>query len=119
MQLKPLLFFLLIPLFFMSCSKRKFDSNQWKKAYGVEDGPGDKEKEEMAEDLVASRKLIGLDRKQMIDLLGEPANDPTSTWYTLEENYDMIDPVSGSYLHIYFNKDSIITKAAIINWHKH
>ena len=99
--------------------KKKFNSTLWKESYDVNRGFGDSELKAMAEDLVISHKLIGLTYKQMLDSLGEPENDPTSTRYTLEENYDTIDPVSGSYLQIDFNKNSIITKTAIIKWHKH
>ena len=110
--------FLLSILFLFSCHKKKFNSEYWTE-YGAADGPSGSERLDMAEDLVKSRRLIGLNTKQMLKLLGPPLNDSTSTWYRLQENYDIIDPVSGSYLQINFNKDSIIKKASIIKWHKH
>ncbi len=104
---------------FVGCHKKEFNSEEWKDSYDANRGFGAPELKSMAEDLVASRKLIGLTHKQMLDLLGPPENDPSSTWYTLEENYDTIDPVSGNFLQIDFNKDSIITKAYVREWHKH
>lgn len=111
--------FLLLMLVFASCSKKKFNSAEWKDSYEVNRGFVAPELKAMAEDIVANHKLIGLTHKQMLDSPGEPENDPTPSWYTVEENYDMIDPVSGSYLRIDFNKDSIIVKAVVIKWHKH
>jgi hypothetical protein len=95
----------------------KFDSEKWKQYESV-DGP---ERGSMAEDLLKTKKLVGLSHKQMLALLGEPSNytDTTKTYYELSEEYDMIDPVSGKDLLITFNKDSVITNAEIKEWHKH
>jgi hypothetical protein len=99
-----------------SCTE-KFDKTKWAQ-YDEQDGP---DRDLMADDLLKNYKLIGLSHKQMIQLLGSPANqtDTTKTYYTLSEKYDVIDPVSGKDLIIKFNKDSIITGAEIQEWHKH
>ena len=95
----------------------KFDQEKWKQ-YSEVDGP---DRDLMAEDLLKNHKLIGLSHKQMLQLLGSPANytDTTKTYYVLTEEYDMIDPVSGKNLIITFNKDSLISRAEIEEWHKH
>jgi hypothetical protein len=117
---------LVIPLillctFISSCNditrSEKFDSVKWKQ-YNEVDGP---DRDLMAEDLLKNYKLIGLSNRQMLQLLGAPANytDTTKTYYVLTEEYDSIDPVSGKNLIITFSKDSIITHAQIKEWHKH
>jgi hypothetical protein len=95
----------------------KFDQKKWKH-YGGFDGP---DRDLMAEYLIKTHKLIGLTNKQMLQLLGPPANytDTTKTYYELATEYDVIDPVSGKNLIIQFNKDSLITHAEIQKWHKH
>ncbi|SRR5260221_7175446 len=112
-------FYLIIAI--SSCSE-KFDKTKWAQ-YDEVDGP---DRNLMAEDLLKNNKLVGLSHKQMLQLLGPPANytdtfytDTLNTYYTLSEKYDMIDPVSGKDLVIKFNKDSIITSAEIKEWHKH
>jgi hypothetical protein len=94
----------------------KFDKTKWVD----DDAIGGPEKVLMAEDLIKTNKLIGLTNKQMLKLLGPPANytDTTKTYYELSQEFDSIDPVSGKNLIITFNKDSIIN-AEIIKWHKH
>jgi hypothetical protein len=111
-------FLFVVTLF--SCHKVKFNSTRWQQ-YLETDGPDGSEREAMAEDLLQNYKLVGLTNKQMLQLLGPPANqtDTTKTYYTLSEKYDLIDPVSGKDLIIKFNKDSIITSAEIKEWHKH
>lgn len=103
-------------IFTISSCSEKFDKTKWAQ-YNEVDGP---DRNLMAEDLLKNNKLVGLSHKQMIQLLGPPANqtDTTKTYYTLSEKYDMIDPVSGKDLIIKFNKDSIITSAEIKEWHK-
>jgi hypothetical protein len=95
----------------------KFDKTKWAE-YDEVDGP---DRDLMAEDLLKTHKLIGLTNKQMLKLLGPPANftDTAKRYYVLKEEYDMIDPVSGKYLVIQFNRDSVITIAKIEEWHKH
>jgi hypothetical protein len=99
-----------------SCTE-KFDKAKWAQ-YEEVNGPN---RDLMAQDLLKNNKLVGLSHKQMLQLLGQPANytDTLNTYYTLSEKYDMIDPVSGKDLIIKFNKDSIITSAEIKEWHKH
>jgi hypothetical protein len=101
-----------------SCKENeKFDKRIWSQ-YNSVDGP---DRDLMAEDLIETHKLLGLDKKQMLDLLGDPANytDTTKAYYELSEKYDSIDPVSGKNLILTFNADSIIVTAKIEEWHKH
>ena len=95
----------------------KFDRTKWTDLGDL----GGSDKVLMAEDLIKTKKLIGLTNKQMLQLLGQPANDTTETWYGLEEEGEWLspDPVSGKNLTIHFNKDSVIVKAEIQEWHKH
>src|ERR1700678_310692 len=88
-------FFTLFALF--GCGE-KFDKTKWAE-YDELDGP---DRDLMAEDLLKTHKLIGLTNKQMLQLLGPPANftDTPKRYYVLKEEYDMIDPVSGKYLVI-------------------
>ncbi len=112
---------LLLGISLTSCNditkSEEFNSEQWKQYIGV-DGPN---RDSMADGLIKSHKLLGLSNKQMLQLLGGPANytDTTKTYYELSEEFDGIDPVSGKNLIITFNKDSIITNAKIEEWHKH
>ena len=107
--------------FIISCNditkREKFNSEKWKQYDGF-DGP---DRDLMAEDLTKTHRLIGLTNHQMLQLLGSPSNfgDTTKTCYELSEEFDSIDPVSGKNLVITFNKDSIIAKAKIEEWHKH
>ena len=109
---------LLFLIFTITSCGEKFDKNGWG-SYGEVDGPSDRVS--MAEDLAKTHKLIGLTHKEMLQLLGPPANytDTTLTAYVLKEEYDMIDPISGKDLIITFNKDSIITSVKIEKWNKH
>jgi len=93
----------------------KFDKTKWSQ-YDEVDGS---DRDLMGEDLVKTHKLLGLTNKQMLQLLGPPANDTTETWYELKIKYDMIDPIYSKFLLIKFNKDSVITTAEIKEWHKH
>jgi hypothetical protein len=113
--------FIVLYPFINSCNdisrSEKFDRTKWADLGEL----GGSDKVLMAEDLIKTKKLIGLTNKQMLLLLGQPANDTTSTWYDLEEEGELLspDPVSGKDLVIKFNKDSIITHAEIQEWHKH
>ena len=95
----------------------KFDQKIWKQ-YSEVDGP---DRDLMAEDLIKTHRLIGLTNKQMLQLLGSPSNfgDTTKICYELSQEFDSIDPISGKNLVIQFNKDSVIVKAFIEEWHKH
>lgn len=102
--------------FLITACGEKFDKTKWTD-FGELGGSG---KVSMAEDLIKTHRLIGLNYAQMIQLLGEPANyaDTDKTYYRLSEKYDMIDPVSGKDLAIKFSKDSVIVDAKIDEWHK-
>jgi len=121
-MLNKLFFYIsLISIICVGCNdisrKEKFDSEKWKQYIGF-DSPN---RDLMAEDLLASHKLIGLSHNRMLQLLGDPTNygDSTKTWYELSQEFDSIDPIAGKDLVITFNTDSIITNATIREWHKH
>ncbi|MDP9047073.1 MAG: hypothetical protein M3N14_02990, partial [Bacteroidota bacterium] len=59
----------------LSCGE-KFDKTKW----DGDDPIGGSDKVSMAEDLIKTKKLIGLTNKQMLQLVGQPANDTTATW---------------------------------------
>ena len=94
----------------------RFNQQTWNEYQGF-DGP---DRDGMAEDLIKTHRLIGLTNKEMLQLLGSPANytDTSKTYYELSQEFESIDPVSGKDLVITFNKDSIIVDAKIKEWHK-
>ncbi|HEY8782634.1 MAG TPA: hypothetical protein VIM16_13500 [Mucilaginibacter sp.] len=116
-----IIIFLILCAFISNCNdisrREKFDKIKWADLGEL----GGSEKVLMAEDLIKTKRLIGLTNKQMLQLLGPPANDTTATWYGLEEEGEMLspDPISGKDLIIKFNKDSVITSAEVHQWHKH
>jgi len=103
--------------FAVSACTKAFNKKEWAEDVGE---LGGSDKVLMAEDLVKSHQLLGVNNRQLIQLLGSPTNytDTTKTCYTLSEKYDMIDPISGKDLVIQFNKDSVIISAKIEEWHK-
>ncbi|MCR8558034.1 hypothetical protein KXD93_10290 [Mucilaginibacter sp. BJC16-A38] len=107
--------FFIVFLMVSGCENEKFDKDKWA-SYEHLNGS---DRSSMAEDLLKSRKLIGLSNRQMLQLLGPPENDTTETWYTLKLEFPFlsVDPESGKDLIIKFNKDSIITNAKIHEWH--
>jgi len=117
---KKIIFVTLFSIFFaLGCQKTNvtFNSAKWKQHDWVE-SPG---RNLMADDLVASHKLIGLSHQKMLALLGPPSPivDTKDTYYELSQKYEGADPVSGRDLIITFNKDSVITNARIKVWHKY
>lgn len=107
----------LVFLFALSGCTKAFNKKEWADF----DALGGSDKVLMAEDLIKTNKLLGLTNKQMLELLGPPANDTTATWYNLKEDGEFLspDPASGKNLVIQFNKDSVIISAKIEEWHKH
>ena len=113
--------FVVLCTFLISCNnitkRERFNQQTWNEYQGF-DGP---DRDGMAEDLINTHRLIGLSNKEMLQLLGSPANyaDTTKTYYELSQEFDSIDPISGKNLVITFNKDSIIVDAKIEDWRKH
>ena len=95
----------------------KFDKTKWAH-YDELYGP---DRDLMGEYLVKTHKLIGLTYRQMLQLLGAPANytGTTNTYYKLATEFDGTEPVSEKNLNIQFNKDSVIISVEIKEWHYH
>ncbi len=105
--------FLLLMIFCISSCKTRFNKEKW-----VNDDLGGDQRNDMLDDLVANHKIIGLKYSQLIDSFGEPVHteDSSEVFYTILENYDIIDPISGKDLVIKLNRDSIVTGFYINNW---
>ncbi|MFB9843486.1 hypothetical protein [Mucilaginibacter ginsenosidivorans] len=70
-------------------------------------------------DLIKHHQIKGLAYKQVIDSLGEPENyqdKGDSIIYDIVVDYGYLDPKSGTYLAIGFNKDSIATGYKVMKW---
>ena len=74
----------------------------------------------MLKDLTTEHKLVGLKYSQLIELLGEPNfNDSSSLAYKIIEDYGHdIDPVYTKNLDFTFLKDSTITSFKVYEWKK-
>ena len=98
-------------------SEVKFNKAQWDSTGDLNSHPN---RESMLEDLIKHHKINGLNYHQLIDSLGEPANygdTKDSIYYEIIVNYGYLDPKSGTYLAIGFNKDSIATGFKVVKWH--
>jgi hypothetical protein len=94
----------------------KFDKVKW-------DSVGDlhsyRYREAILNDLIAHHQIKGLTYKQIIDSLGQPENYGAmgdSIRYDIVVDYGYLDPKSGRYLAIGFNKDSIATGFKVVEW---
>ncbi|HTK21590.1 MAG TPA: hypothetical protein VL442_18855 [Mucilaginibacter sp.] len=97
-------------------NNRKFEKAKWD---SVEDLRSYPYREDMLKDLITHHKIKGLTRKQLIDSIGEPENYENpgdSIYYDIVVNYGYLDPKSGTYLAIGFNKDSIATGFKVVEW---
>jgi len=94
----------------------KFNKSQWNSIDDLNSHPN---RESMLEDLIEHHKIKGLAYHQLIDSLGEPENygdTKDSIYYDIVVNYGYLDPKSGEYLAIGFNKDSIATGFRVVEW---
>lgn len=94
----------------------KFDKAKWSTAGDLELYPY---REQMLNDLVTHHQIKGLTYKQLIDSLGQPQNYQDlvdSIRYDIVVNFGYLDPKSGKYLAIGFNKDSIATGFKVVEW---
>ena len=101
-------------LIISSCdSRQNFDSDKWKQK-GVDWWMTDF-REKMIDDLIQSDTLIGLNRKEVIDLLGQPKSDNEKELvYLIREKYGTdIDPEYISNLHIEFDDQGHVIKCKI------
>jgi hypothetical protein len=97
-------------------NKMKFNKIQWDSVGDLESYPY---REGMLSDLIKHHKIKGLTYRQLIDSLGEPENYgdlKDSVRYDITVNFGYLDPKSGKYLSIGFNKDSIMTGYKIVEW---
>jgi uncharacterized membrane protein len=106
-------------LFIVACNSiginEKFDKSKWT----AKDDMDYPMRDAILNDLVTNHQLKGLTYKQLIDSLGEPANygdNKDSIYYDVVVNYGYLDPKSGKYLAIGFNKDSITTGFKVVEW---
>ena len=94
----------------------KFNKSQWDSIGDLHSHPN---REDMLEDLIEHHKIKGLTYHQLIDSLGQPENygdTKDSIYYDIVVNYGYLDPKSGKYLAIGFNKDSIATGFKVVEW---
>lgn len=97
-------------------NKIKFNKAQWDSVGDLESYPY---REEMLVDLIEHHKIKGLTYHQLIDSLGEAENysdAKDSLRYDIVVNFGYLDPKSGKYLSIGFNKDSIVTGFSVVKW---
>lgn len=112
---------LIVPLIFVGCNiipdnNVKFNKSQWDSIGDLNSHPG---RENMLKDLVEHHKIKGLTHHQLLDSLGQPENfgdTKDSIFYEIVVNYGYLDPKSGKYLSIGFNKDSIATGFKVVEW---
>ena len=89
---------------FFSChSGQRFNADIWKEK-GLDWWMSAK-REKMVDDLIKSDTLIGMNKKQVIELLGKPEmTDKTNIKYLIREKYSSdIDPDYVSYLIVEFD----------------
>ncbi len=98
-------------------NKREFTRDAW--SYG--DGLEYPSRDAILEDLLAKHKLEGLTHYQVIQLLGSPQDRDTINFkYTYQIVNTGVDynpkknPVYKKDLVLYFSKDSVVTKRAIV-----
>ena len=98
--------FSLMTLMISSCeSRHKFDTEEWKRKevdWWITDF-----REKMVDDLIQSDTLIGMNQKQVIEMLGQPESKEGQKFeYTIREKYRTdIDPEYISNLQIEFNDE--------------
>ena len=101
-------------LIISSCdSRQNFDSDKWKQK-GVDWWATDF-REKMVDDLIHSDTLIGMNRKEVIELLGQPkAEKERKLEYLIREKFGTdIDPEYISNLQIEFDNKGYVLKCKI------
>lgn len=102
---------LLFVVAFTGCVRVKFDKEKW----GDTDGLTYKMRDRVLEDLTTNYKLVGMNYKDVIRLLGKPDH-----YYPLKTSYQILSteaqynpknkPIYRKNLEFYFSKDSIVTR---------
>jgi hypothetical protein len=94
----------------------KFNKGEWGSIGDLHSHPY---REDMIADLIEHHQIKGLIYHQLIDSLGQPENygdTKDSIYYDIIINYGYLDPKSGKYLAIGFNKDSMATGFKVVEW---
>ena len=111
-----ILVYLILPLLlFTGCSSRQeFNSDKWKSKpvdWWVTDI-----RESMVDDLVQSDTLIGMNRSEVTELLGDPElNSDGALSFLVREKYSSnIDPDYIKHLYIEFNNGGIVKNCMIV-----
>ena len=105
---------ILITTIIISCrNNQSFDSEKWKKK-GI-DWQLDDEREKMVGDLILSDTIIGLNKDEIFNLLGEPENfNEKKLKYLIREKHTWnVDPDYIKYLHIELDKNANAIKCYI------
>lgn len=99
---------MIISILSISCSNEKFDSTSWKNDKTL--------REQLSNDLINSKILIGLDYNQVVEILGEPdinqlhyANNPDSNDYYIEYVIGRCPGIDFKRVYIKFNDKSVNT----------
>lgn len=94
----------------------RFNKAQWDSIGDLRSHPN---RADMLEDLIKHHKIKGLTYHQIVDSLGQPENygdTKDSIRYDIIVEYGYLDPKSGKYLSIGFDKDSMATGFNIVEW---
>jgi len=111
----------ILSVFIISCnSDQKFDKQKWTEKGDLQTYPYRKA---MLNDLVANQKIVGLNYRQLIELIGDPENkidkDSNALCYNITTDYGHdIDPVYLKNLKIKLTRDSIVESFKIEDWKK-
>lgn len=106
-------------IMFFGCNHQiKFDKVKWQQHEDA--GQPSLYRKDMLKDLITNYKLTGIKYSGVIELLGEPNfNDSSSFGYDIIVHYGHdIDPVYTKTLDFTFSKDSIITSFKVEEWKK-
>jgi len=114
------IFLIFLMTLISSCSSRemKFDKTKWR--YREDAGQPSSYRKRMLKDLTTNYKLTGIKYSQLIEFLGEPnLQDSTSLGYDIVIDYGHdIDPVYIKTLKFTFSEDSTITSFKVNEWKK-
>jgi hypothetical protein len=74
----------------------------------------------MVDDIIESKRFIGLNSIQIVDSLGQPnATENGQLFYSITTEYGTdIDPIYTKDLVVTFDKDSVVTEMTIREWKK-
>lgn len=112
---KHFLLILFMMLLMNGCKTKELSYDEWKKDYGNHEYNWGIRKE-MAQKLIEEKALIGFERTDVIQLLGEDeqySNTPNKLYYLIDIDYDFdIDPVMIEHFIVTFDSDDIVVNAS-------